>query len=251
MLHRTDLLTIGELSARSGRVVRLAVLQNLGLITSTCTSGNQRNMSGPCCDAWRSSARRNASDCRWRRSPRPAVDRLQPRPTGLLSTSGMDGSMSRSTSWSDVGPARQLHRLRCCSKCTPESGRPVSSRGPGAVYLRPIQGLTGWQTPSQAAHSVGYVTGHGQQGGNAYGGRCAPCLRSDRRADRALLHVAPSWRSYRTDTAMRACCRATCGHFGSENADVTATSADPHRELAGQADQCSRPGGARLGCRRR
>ena len=43
MLHRTDLLTIGELSARSGFASSaLRYYENLGLITSTRTSGNQR-----------------------------------------------------------------------------------------------------------------------------------------------------------------------------------------------------------------
>ena len=43
MLHRTDLLTIGELAARSGFAQSaLRYYENLGLITSTRTSGNQR-----------------------------------------------------------------------------------------------------------------------------------------------------------------------------------------------------------------
>ena len=43
MLHRTDLLTIGELSARSGFAPSaLRYYENLGLISSTRTSGNQR-----------------------------------------------------------------------------------------------------------------------------------------------------------------------------------------------------------------
>ena len=43
MLHRTDLLTIGELSARSGFAPSaLRYYENLGLITSGRTSGNQR-----------------------------------------------------------------------------------------------------------------------------------------------------------------------------------------------------------------
>ena len=43
MLHRTDLLTIGELSARSGFAPSaLRYYENLGLITSSRTSGNQR-----------------------------------------------------------------------------------------------------------------------------------------------------------------------------------------------------------------
>src|SRR3954454_17796588 len=43
VLHRTDLLTIGELAARSGFAPSaLRYYEGLGLITSTRTSGNQR-----------------------------------------------------------------------------------------------------------------------------------------------------------------------------------------------------------------
>ncbi|MCE3274702.1 MAG: transcriptional regulator, partial [Propionibacteriaceae bacterium] len=43
VLHRTDLLTIGELAARSGFAPSaLRYYENLGLITSSRTSGNQR-----------------------------------------------------------------------------------------------------------------------------------------------------------------------------------------------------------------
>src|SRR4029453_14546482 len=43
VLHRTDLLTIGELAARSGFAPSaLRYYETLGLITSTRTSGNQR-----------------------------------------------------------------------------------------------------------------------------------------------------------------------------------------------------------------
>ena len=45
VLHRTDLLTIGELSARSGFAPSaLRYYENLALITSTRTTGNQRRL---------------------------------------------------------------------------------------------------------------------------------------------------------------------------------------------------------------
>ena len=103
VLHRTDLLTIGELAARSGFAPSaLRYYESLGLITSTRTSGNQRR--------YERAMLRRLAFIRWRRSPTHCgrcreVGRQQ-KPTGPASlTNGMAGSMSRSKGWSVFGTA--------------------------------------------------------------------------------------------------------------------------------------------------
>ena len=83
MLHRTDLLTIGELAARSGFAQSaLRYYENLGLITSTRTSGNQRRYE-------RATLRRLAF-----------IRSAQRVGLSLEEITGVVGSMSRSKGWS-------------------------------------------------------------------------------------------------------------------------------------------------------
>ena len=109
MLHRTDLLTIGELSARSGFASSaLRYYENLGLITSTRTSGNQRRYE-------RAMLRRLAfirSAQRVGLSLEEITQALRTLPGSRTPTkadwtrsrtSGVAGSMSRSNGWSAFG----------------------------------------------------------------------------------------------------------------------------------------------------
>jgi MerR family redox-sensitive transcriptional activator SoxR len=121
MLHRTDLLTIGELAARSGFASSaLRYYESLGLITATRTSGNQRRYE-------RATLRRLAfirSAQRVGLSLEEITEALQTLPGNRTPTKA---------DWT-----RLSHQWRSLQKCTLQNPEDyVSSRGPGAVYLDP------------------------------------------------------------------------------------------------------------------
>lgn len=147
MLHRTDLLTIGELSARSGFAPSaLRYYENLGLITSTRTSGNQRRYE-------RAMLRRLAfirSAQRVGLSLDEITDALRTLPGSRTPTKADWTRLSHQWRGRLNEQIERLERLRdrldscigcgClslqrCSLQNPDDY--VSSRGPGAVYLDP------------------------------------------------------------------------------------------------------------------
>jgi MerR family redox-sensitive transcriptional activator SoxR len=147
MLHRTDLMTIGELAARSGFASSaLRYYESLGLITATRTSGNQRRYE-------RATLRRLAfirSAQRVGLSLEEITEALQTLPGNRTPTKADWTRLSRQWRSRLNEQIERLERLRdrldscigcgCLSlqKCTLQNPDDyVSSRGPGAVYLDP------------------------------------------------------------------------------------------------------------------
>jgi MerR family redox-sensitive transcriptional activator SoxR len=147
MLHRTDLLTIGELAARSGFASSaLRYYESLGLITATRTSGNQRRYE-------RATLRRLAfirSAQRVGLSLEEITEALQTLPGNRTPTKADWTRLSHQWRSRLNEQIERLERLRdrldscigcgCLSlqKCTLQNPEDyVSSRGPGAVYLDP------------------------------------------------------------------------------------------------------------------
>jgi MerR family redox-sensitive transcriptional activator SoxR len=129
VLHRTDLLTIGELSARSGFAPSaLRYYENLALITSTRTTGNQRRYE-------RATLRRLAfirSAQRVGLSLEEITDALRALP-GRLNEQIERLERLRDRLDSCIGCG--CLSLQRCTLQNPDDY--VSSRGPGAVYLDP------------------------------------------------------------------------------------------------------------------
>jgi MerR family redox-sensitive transcriptional activator SoxR len=147
MLHRTDLLPIGELAARSGFASSaLRYYESLGLITATRTSGNQRRYE-------RAMLRRLAfirSAQRVGLSLEEITEALQTLPGNRTPTRADWTRLSHQWRSRLNEQIERLERLRdrldgcigcgCLSlqKCTLQNPDDyVSSRGPGAVYLDP------------------------------------------------------------------------------------------------------------------
>ena len=147
MLHRTDLLTIGELAARSGFAASaLRYYESLGLITSQRTSGNQRRYE-------RAMLRRLAfirSAQRVGLSLEEITDALQTLPGNRTPPKTDWTRLSHQWRGRLNEQIDRLERLRdrldscigcgCLSlqKCSLQNPEDyVSSRGPGAVYLDP------------------------------------------------------------------------------------------------------------------
>ena len=147
MLHRTDLLTIGELSARSGFAPSaLRYYENLGLISSSRTSGNQRRYE-------RAMLRRLAfirSAQRVGLSLEEITEALRTLPGNRTPTKADWTRLSHQWHGRLNEQIERLERLRdrldscigcgCLSlqKCTLQNPDDyVSARGPGAVYLEP------------------------------------------------------------------------------------------------------------------
>jgi MerR family transcriptional regulator, redox-sensitive transcriptional activator SoxR len=147
VLHRTDLLTIGELAARSGFAPSaLRYYENLGLITSSRTSGNQRRYE-------RAMLRRLAfirSAQRVGLSLEEITEALRTLPGNRTPTRADWTRLSHQWRGRLNEQIERLERLRdrldscigcgCLSlqKCTLQNPDDyVSSRGPGAVYLEP------------------------------------------------------------------------------------------------------------------
>ena len=147
VLHRTDLLTIGELAARSGFAPSaLRYYENLGLITSSRTSGNQRRYE-------RAMLRRLAfirSAQRVGLSLEEITEALRTLPGNRTPTKADWTRLSHQWRGRLNEQIERLERLRdrldscigcgCLSlqKCTLQNPEDyVSSRGPGAVYLEP------------------------------------------------------------------------------------------------------------------
>jgi MerR family redox-sensitive transcriptional activator SoxR len=147
VLHRTDLLTIGELSARSGFAPSaLRYYENLALITSTRTTGNQRRYE-------RATLRRLAfirSAQRVGLSLEEITDALRALPGSRTPTKADWTRLSHQWRGRLNEQIERLERLRdrldscigcgCLSlqRCTLQNPDDyVSSRGPGAVYLDP------------------------------------------------------------------------------------------------------------------
>jgi MerR family transcriptional regulator, redox-sensitive transcriptional activator SoxR len=147
MLHRTDLLTIGELAARSGFAASaLRYYESLDLITATRTSGNQRRYE-------RATLRRLAfirSAQRVGLSLEEITEALRTLPGNRTPTKADWTRLSHQWRSRLNEQIERLERLRdrldscigcgCLSlqKCTLQNpGDYVSSRGPGAVYLDP------------------------------------------------------------------------------------------------------------------
>jgi MerR family transcriptional regulator, redox-sensitive transcriptional activator SoxR len=147
MLRRTDLLTIGELSARSGCASSaLRYYESLGLITATRTSGNQRRYE-------RAMLRRLAfirSAQRVGLTLDEITEALRTLPGNRTPTKADWTRLSHQWHGRLNEQIDRLERLRdrldscigcgClslqrCSLQNPEDY--VSSRGPGAVYLDP------------------------------------------------------------------------------------------------------------------
>jgi MerR family redox-sensitive transcriptional activator SoxR len=147
MLHRTDLLPIGELAERSGFASSaLRYYESLGLITATRTSGNQRRYE-------RAVLRRLAfvrSAQRVGLSLEEITEALQTLPGNRTPTKADWTRLSHQWRSRLNEQIERLERLRdrldscigcgCLSlqKCTLQNPDDyVSSRGPGAVYLDP------------------------------------------------------------------------------------------------------------------
>jgi MerR family transcriptional regulator, redox-sensitive transcriptional activator SoxR len=147
VLHRTDLLTIGELAARSGFAQSaLRYYENLSLITSTRTSGNQRRYE-------RATLRRLAfirSAQRVGLSLEEITEALRTLPGSRTPTKADWTRLSHQWRGRLNEQIERLERLRdrldscigcgCLSlqRCTLQNPDDyVSSRGPGAVYLDP------------------------------------------------------------------------------------------------------------------
>ncbi|GAA3604797.1 redox-sensitive transcriptional activator SoxR [Microlunatus ginsengisoli] len=147
MLHKTDLLTIGELSERSGVAASaLRYYETQGLISSTRTSGNQRRYE-------RSTLRRVAfvrSAQRVGLTLEEIADAMASLPGGRAPTKADWTRLSRSWRPRIEAQIERLERLRdrldscigcgClslarCSLSNPEDV--LSERGPGAYYLEP------------------------------------------------------------------------------------------------------------------
>ena len=147
VLHRTDLLTIGELAGRSGFAPSaLRYYESLGLITSTRTSGNQRRYE-------RAMLRRLAfirSAQRVGLSLEEITQALRTLPGSRTPTKADWTRLSHQWHGRLNEQIERLERLRdrldscigcgCLSlqKCSLQNPDDyVSSRGPGAVYLEP------------------------------------------------------------------------------------------------------------------
>jgi MerR family transcriptional regulator, redox-sensitive transcriptional activator SoxR len=147
VLHRTDLVTIGELAARSGFAASaLRYYESLGLITSRRTSGNQRRYE-------RAMLRRLAfirSAQRVGLSLEEITEALQTLPGNRTPTKADRTRLSHQWRSRLNEQIERLERLRdrldscigcgCLSlqKCTLQNPDDyASSRGPGAVYLDP------------------------------------------------------------------------------------------------------------------
>ena len=149
MRRRDDLLTIGELSERSGVAPSaLRYYEAEGLISATRTAGNQRRYLRSSCAASRFSALLSEWGCRSRRSRRPW-------PPCLVAGPLPEADWTRlSKAWRPRIEAQieRLERLRdrldgcigcgClslarCSLQNPEDM--LADQGPGAVYLEPAE----------------------------------------------------------------------------------------------------------------
>ena len=147
MLHKSDLLTIGEVSDRSGVAPSaLRYYESQQLITSTRTTGNQRRYE-------RATLRRVAfirSAQRVGLSLEEITEALSTLPGGLTPTRADWARLSKQWRSRIDDQIERLERLRdkldgcvgcgCLSlqRCTLQNPQDyVSARGPGAAYLEP------------------------------------------------------------------------------------------------------------------
>ena len=147
MLHKTDLLTIGELSARSGVAPSaLRYYEDLGLIVSERSAGNQRRYA-------QATLRRVAfirSAQRVGLSLEEITEALSTLPGGRTPTRADWARLSKQWRSRIEEQIERLERLRdkldgcigcgCLSlqRCTLQNPQDyVSVRGPGAAYLEP------------------------------------------------------------------------------------------------------------------
>ena len=146
MLHKLDLLTIGEVAQRSGVAPSaLRYYETQGLITSTRTTATSAATSGRCCAGSGSSGRPSGWGSAWRRSPR----RCNTLPGGRTPTKADWTRLSRQWRGRLNEQIERLERLRDrldgCIGCGCLSLQRCTLQNPGDVRQcpRPGSGLSG------------------------------------------------------------------------------------------------------------